>query len=160
MNITLRKAVIEDSKMVLEWRNEPTTIPWMSSAKALSFDEHDNWFRKAISDSNCLFLIIESNSKPVGVIRYNLDSSNNNYARASMNITQKMQGKGIGTIAHRKGIDLVKKMRFAPKIFARVLPDNIGAIKAAESVGFEKTGNIEIHGVKYLTIQYTVSAET
>jgi len=160
MNITLRKAVIEDSKMILEWRNEATTIPWMGSAKALSFDEHDNWFRKAVSDPDCMFFIIESNSKPVGVIRYNLDSSNNNYARVSINITQKMHGKGIASIAHSKGIVLVKQFGFAPKIFARVLTDNIAAIKAMESAGYEKTGNIEIHKVKHLTMQYTLSAES
>ena len=46
MDITLRKALIEDSEITLTWRNEPTTIPWMGSARALSFDEHDSWFRK------------------------------------------------------------------------------------------------------------------
>ena len=46
MDITLRKALIEDSEITLAWRNEPTTIPWMGSARALLFDEHDSWFRK------------------------------------------------------------------------------------------------------------------
>ena len=46
MDITLRKALIEDSEITLTWRNEPTIVPWMESARALSFDEHDSWFRK------------------------------------------------------------------------------------------------------------------
>jgi len=131
----------------------------MGSPKALSFNEHDNWFRKAVSDPNCMFFIIESDSKPVGQIRYNLDSIKN-YARPSLNITQKMQGKGIGLIAHRKSLPLVKKMRFASKIIGRVLPDNIAAIKIMEKVGYKKTDNIEIDGVKYLIMQYTVFTET
>ena len=60
MKITLRKAVLEDSKMVLDWRNESTTIPWMGTTRSLSFDEHNNWFTNVIFDPNCLFFIIDS----------------------------------------------------------------------------------------------------
>ncbi len=160
MNIKLRKAVIEDSKMILDWRNESTTIPWMGSAQALSFDEHNNWFRKVISDPNCIFFIIESNFKPVGQIRFHLDSSNNNSARVSINITQKMHGKGIASIAFSKGNIFVKEIGFASKIFAHVRQDNIGSIKAMENAGYEKTGNIEKHGVKHLVMQYIVNVES
>ncbi|RZD47024.1 MAG: hypothetical protein CXT78_03045 [Thaumarchaeota archaeon] len=160
MNITLRRALIEDSKMILDWRNESTTIPWMGSAQSLSFNEHDNWFKKTLNDPNCIFLIIESNSKPVGQIRFHLDSSDNNYARVSINITQKMHGKGIASLAFSKGNTLVKEIGFASKIFAHVRQDNIGSIKAMENAGYEKTSNIEKHGVKHLVMQYTINAET
>jgi len=39
MDITLRKVLIEDSEITLTWRNEPITVPWMESARALLFDE-------------------------------------------------------------------------------------------------------------------------
>ena len=109
MKITLRKAVLEDSKMVLDWRNESTTIPWMGTTRSLSFDEHNNWFTNVIDNPNYLFFIIESNFKPIGQIRFHIDRSNNNHARVSINITQKMHGKGIASIAFTKGNIFVKE---------------------------------------------------
>ena len=160
MNINLRKAVIKDSKIILQWRNESTTIPWMGSAQSLSFDEHDNWFKKAISDPTCMFFIIELNSKPVGQIRFHLDSRNNNYARVSINITQKMHGKGIASIAFTQGNVFVKEVGFAPKIFAHVRQDNIGSIKAMENAGYKKTDNIKKNGVKHLVMEYTINVQS
>lgn len=160
MKITLRKAVLEDSKMVLDWRNESTTIPWMGTTRSLSFDEHNNWFTNVIFDPNCLFFIIELDSKPVGQIRFHIDYNNNNFARVSINITQKMHGKGIASIAFSKGNIFVKDIGFASKIFAHVRYDNIGSIKAMENAGYEKTGSIEKDGVKHLVMEYTVNIES
>jgi len=160
MDITLRKALIEDSKIILKWRNESTTVPWMGSAQVLSFAEHDRWFKKAISDPSCLFFIIEVNSEPVGQIRYHLTSSMNNYARVSINITQKMHSKGIASTAFRQGNDLVREIGFAPKVFAHVRQDNVGSIKAMENAGYDKSGNIEKNGVKHLVMLYDVNEET
>lgn len=160
MNITLRKALVEDSETVLTWRNELTTIPWMGSARALSFDEHDCWFRKAVKDPNSLFLIIEVDSEPVGQIRYHMsDNSTDNSAKVSINITHKMHGKGIASIAFSKGNELVRELGFASKIFAHVRPDNIGSIKAIENAGYKRAGTIEIHGVKHLVMIYEVERE-
>lgn len=160
MNVTLRKALIEDSEMVLTWRNEITTIPWMGAARALSFNEHDCWFRKAVKDQNILFLIIEVDSKPVGQIRYHISSdSMNNSAKVSINITHKMHGKGIASIAFSKGNDFVREIGFAHKIFAHVRPDNISSIKAMENAGYEQAGTVEIHGIEHLVMSYNVERE-
>ena len=160
MDITLRKALLEDSETTLTWRNESTTIPWMGSARALSFYEHDSWFRKTINDPSCLLFIIELNSKPVGQIRYHLTKSMNNYARVSINITQKMHGKGIASIAFSKGNELVRELGFAPKIFAHVRQDNIGSIKAMENAGYKRAKPVEMHGIKHLVMLYNVRQET
>ena len=157
MNTTLRKALIEDSEMILAWRNELTTIPWMGATRALSFGEHDCWFRKTVKDPNSLFFIIEVDSKPVGQIRYHRSAdSMDNSAKVSINITHKMHGKGIASVAFSKGNDLVRDLGFAHKIFAHVRPDNMGSIKAMENAGYEQAGTVEIHGVKHLVMIYEV----
>jgi hypothetical protein len=50
MIIDIRKACIEDSSRVLGWRNESSTIPWMGSRKAISANEHEQWFYGAINN--------------------------------------------------------------------------------------------------------------
>ena len=160
MDITLRKALVEDSEILLTWRNEPSTIPWMSSTRALSFNEHNSWFKKIIHDPNCLFFIIEFDFEPIGQIRYHLTSNMKNYARVSINITQKMHGKGIASIAFSKGNEIIRDLKFAPKIFAYVRQDNIGSIKAMENAGYKKSDIIEKDGIKHLVMLYNVGQET
>lgn len=151
MNTILRKVRKEDSEILLAWRNEPTTIPWMGMTRVLSFDEHDTWFRKVIQDPNCLFFIIEVDSQPVGQIRYHKGADvMNNFAKVSINLTQKMHGKGVASVAFRQGSELVRKLGFAHTIFAYVRPDNISSIKAMENAGFLKGDTIEVHDIKHL----------
>ncbi|HLB42258.1 MAG TPA: GNAT family N-acetyltransferase [Gammaproteobacteria bacterium] len=151
MNIILRKACLEDSEKLLAWRNEPTTIPWMGSARKLSVEEHHHWFIKSLNDAYCLFFIIEVNSEPAGQIRYHKNSEiMDDAAKVSINLTHKMHGKGIASIAFKKGSDLVRTLQFAQNIFAYVRLDNTGSIKAMENAGYERANTVEIHGIEHL----------
>ena len=57
IEINLRPATEADSETVLSWRNEPGTIPWMKTKRALTLGEHSGWYTKAITDLGCLFQI-------------------------------------------------------------------------------------------------------
>lgn len=154
MGITLRKATLLDSEMVLAWRNEVTTIPWMAKKTILSPSEHNNWFNKVINDPNCLFLIIEKDHKPCGQIRYQKDASyEEKTVKVSLNITHKMHGKGIASDAFRQGSILVRRTDFAKNIFAYVNIENIASIKAMENAGYVREETILVHGVKHLIMK-------
>lgn len=151
MEITLRKARLNDSEIVLSWRNEPTTIPWMGATRALSFDEHQSWFVKTLHDLNCLFLIIEADAEPVGQIRYHQNNDlMKNTAKVSINIAHKMHGKGVASIAFRRGSELVREFGFAQNIFAYVRSDNIGSIRAMENAGFLRDKTVIMHDTPHL----------
>lgn len=151
MDITLRKAHKDDSHNVLAWRNEPTTIPWMGTTRALSFEEHQSWFEKSLNDSNCLFFIIEADKTPIGQIRYHKNSDLiKDAAKVSINISHTMHGKGVASIAFRMGSALVRSLRFSDAIFAYVQPDNIGSIRAMEKAGFFKDKITNLHNVPHL----------
>lgn len=151
MEIKLRKASPHDSKNVLDWRNEPTTIPWMGETRALSFDEHQVWFLKSLSDPHCLFFIIEADMKPIGQIRYHHNTDLiENTAKVSINIANEMHGKGVASIAFRTGSELVREFEFAKNIFAYVRPDNIGSIKAMENAGFLRDKTVVMHNEPHL----------
>lgn len=131
--LNLRPAKESDTDIVLSWRNELETISNMKTKRALSLEEHTPWFMKAISDTDCLFLIIEIDGNPIGQIRYNLEDK---MAKVSINITSALHGKGIASKAFSKGSKYVKETSFAEAIFARVLTSNIGSIKGMERAGF------------------------
>lgn len=151
MEITLRKACLDDSENILSWRNEPTTIPWMGTTRALSFDEHQSWFLKSIQDTDCLFFIIEANHEPVGQIRYHKNHDIiKDAAKVSINISGKMHGKGIASIAFKKGSEMVRSSQFSDTIFAYVQPDNIGSIKAMANAGFIRDAIVKVHNIDHL----------
>ena len=133
-SLRLRLANYSDVRMVLNWRNEPDTIMNMKTKRSLSFKEHDSWYKKAISDPECLFLIIEINDEPIGQLRYNKED---NMAKVSINITSKWHGKGVGSKAYKQGSEFVKKQGFSNIIFSRVLTTNIAAIKGMEKAGYK-----------------------
>ena len=148
MHITLRKALLQDSERVLAWRNEETTIPWMGSMRALTRDEHETWYIKTLQDPKSLFFIIEANLEPAGQIRYVLTGERT--AKVSINITQSMHGKGIASIAFRQGSEQVRASGFAQDIFAYVLPNNIGSIRAMEKAGYVRGETADVRGVVHL----------
>lgn len=151
MDITLRKATLSDSHQILSWRNEPTTIPWMGATRELSFEEHQAWLVRVLNDSQCLFLIIEYHSEAIGQIRYHINHDIiENAAKVSINITERMHGKGIASIAFRKGSELVRALCFSNTIFAYVQPDNIASIRAMEKAGFVRDKTVALHNISHL----------
>ena len=136
--------------MILEWRNEPTTIPWMGAQRPLTQAEHESWFEKTLNDPNSLTLIIEHDSEPVGKIGYTKGGDvDEGTAKVTINLTYRAQGKGIATVAFREGSKLVRDLKFADRIIARVRLDNIGSIKALENAGFVGKGTVVAHGEEH-----------
>ena len=152
MKISLRKAQLSDSEMILSWRNEPTTIPWMAATRMLEFDEHHTWFCKSLNDPHCLFFLILSDETPIGQIRYHKNDTEwlDHASKVSINITHSMHGKGIASIAFKRGSEMVRETHFSQNIFAYVRPDNIGSIKAMENAGFIRDKIVTVNNEPHL----------
>jgi RimJ/RimL family protein N-acetyltransferase len=150
MNITLRRAHINDLERVLIWRNEPGTYPWMGATRPLSMDEHAPWFKRSIQDPDCLFLIIECDGVPAGQLRYQLKGSD---LEVSINITGDMHGKGIASLAFNMGNELVRETGLAKRIFAHVQVDNLGSIGALRKAGYQQCGKVELNDIPHVTME-------
>jgi len=152
MNITLRKVTDDDSDNLLSWRNEDSTIPWMGQTRRLTVEEHNQWFIKALYDQNLLFLIIEVDGVAAGQIRYQRSNAPeaNKAAKVSINIASQYHGKGVATLAFAKGSALVRSSNFAQSVFANVLPNNFGSIRAMEKAGFKKIKMVVVNERKHL----------
>jgi RimJ/RimL family protein N-acetyltransferase len=150
MNIALRQAHINDLETVLNWRNEPSTYPWMGTPRPLTMEEHAPWFKRAIKDPDCLFLIIECDGKPVGQLRYQRKDTD---LEVSLNITGDMHGKGIASRAFAMGNDSVKKAGLAKRIFAHVQIDNMGSIGALKKAGYKQCGDVVLNGIPHVVME-------
>ena len=125
----------------------------MGAQRPLTRDEHERWYEKTLEDPNSLTLIIEHDSEPVGKIGYtrggDVDEST---AKVTINLTYRAHGKGLATAAFREGSKLVRDLKFAERIIARVRPDNVGSIKALENAGFVRRGTVVAHGVDHVLL--------
>ena len=59
MSLSLRKATLNDSDLLLQWRNDPDVIATSITRKGVTEAEHDRWLVKALSDKACHLYIAE-----------------------------------------------------------------------------------------------------
>jgi RimJ/RimL family protein N-acetyltransferase len=131
----LRKAIFDDWKMLLDWRNDPTTRLNSFEQGEVSEQTHKIWFNKSLSNSNREIYILEDNNVPVGSIRS--DNINDQYL-LSWSIAPDQRGKGYGT----KILEIYlqdKKGEF----LAEIKPENIASIKMVQKNGFKQLNEIK-----------------
>lgn len=151
--VRLKKADESDLEATYEWASDPEVRAYSFNQSLISKEEHSNWFSKKISDSNCLYLIAESDGEKIGSIRFDVK---NNEAVISYLIAPKYHGKGFGQIILTNGLEyVVKKINNEiehnkhniKKIIGYVMEENIPSIKAFERLGFSKI--IQADRIKY-----------
>lgn len=91
--IYLRKVTMEDSRILFEWRNEPSTRRSSFNDNLIEYDSHLKWLSSTLNNPNIVFFILECNRIPVGQIRLNINS---NVAEISYSIGEIFRGYGYG----------------------------------------------------------------
>jgi RimJ/RimL family protein N-acetyltransferase len=137
-NLTLRRASMGDSELLLDWRNDPITRAFSFSSEDITRKQHKAWLNKTLQDAGCLLLICEIDSKPVGMVRINiLDDSN--VGQVSINLSPKFRGKGISRQLLRESLELGAQMLDnISQYIAEIHVDNTVSKKIFESIGFVK----------------------
>ena len=132
----LRKATFNDWKILLDWRNDPTTRKNSFETGEVSEQTHKLWFNDSLLNPNRSIYILEDNFTSVGSIRSDLHW--NNQSVLSWSIAPDQRGKGYGTkileiyLQNKKG-----------KFIAEIKPRNIASIKMVEKNGFTKLTDIK-----------------
>ncbi|MFI8574981.1 GNAT family N-acetyltransferase [Rossellomorea aquimaris] len=87
-------------------------------------------------------LAIYHQHRMVGFIMYGIDPETNRMEMSRLMIDQKYQGKGYGKKATQLLLEKLTHTYGNIELFTSAEPDNGGAIRLYESLGFEKTGEI------------------
>ena len=72
-------------------------------------------------------------------------------------LDKKVTGRGVGTEALRRAIDLYRKAKKGarPSVYADVRPSNIASLKSLKRVGFQEVGQVSIRGRPYIRLRAT-----
>lgn len=129
MTIDLRKLLSPDMAYFAKWWRDKELIALTSGAYELPTDEDiEKYFTSMMNKSKDYDLMIMDNENTIGHI--SLNSRDEGWWETQIVIGEKTSlGKGYGTLAMKKLIELAKKEGIS-KIYLEVRPDNLRAIKS------------------------------
>lgn len=141
MEITLRTATINDAKNLFDWRNSVEARYYSSDPNPIEMADHLSWLQHSLALPNRRLLIAEHQNKPIGVLRFDIDSLNQ--AEISIYLVPGLANKGWGTKILKSGTEWVKNnLPHVKNLVAKILSENISSQRAFEKAGFNPTAYI------------------
>ena len=141
----LRKATIEDAKLLFEWANDDEVRATAIIKKKITWDEHINWLaNKLRNNQSHIYILTENNNVNIGVVRF--DQKDDTFV-ISYSIDNLHRKKGMGHLILQLGLEKMGKIAPKSKFKGSVQKDNMASNKIFEKLGFriEKTEVIEEH---------------
>lgn len=132
----LRKAVEEDARLLLDWRNESSVRQNSFSTDIIEYEQHVKWFRSKLADDNEKLLILMRVETPLGQIRL---SNDGHEVEISYSIDNRYRGLGYGKIMIRLAENVLRKENYYGKVVGLVKRENEASKKVFLSLGYSET---------------------
>ena len=135
--LTLRKASSKDLHMLWNWANDPIVRSSAFSTESIAWENHSLWFNKKLENANSHIYIAETNSKPIGQIRFDC---NNEKAEVDVHLAPEARGQGLGTPLILEGVRKLFSETEVNEIHSTVKLENLPSSKIFLKAGFENLG--------------------
>ncbi|MCH2153962.1 MAG: GNAT family N-acetyltransferase [Phycisphaerales bacterium] len=135
--IVLRRATGEDSRFLLELRNDPDVVATTSTQRVVAPEEHCAWFESAVSRPDVLILIVEHPEAegPVGYVRF--QNGGSGMAEISIALVSGWRGRSLGTSVISLGcLCAMNEWSDLEQVLAFVRSDNMASVRAFDRAGF------------------------
>ena len=144
--ISLRKITLEDTDLIVKWRNNERVRNNFIFREYFTNDMHEAWFREKIQKGFVEQLIIcenEEENRPVGSVYFRDIDRENKTAEYGIFIGEDdAVGKGYGSETAKLATDYARDVMELDKLILRVFTYNEAAIKSYESAGFKKVSDM------------------
>ena len=74
--IHIREVNRKDVQLLFDWSNDKLVRTQSYNSDAIEFKKHTKWFNQNYNSSNSLFLILEINNIPFGIVRFTINGKN------------------------------------------------------------------------------------
>ncbi len=154
-NLKFRPITVDDTEMLLKWRNSDEVRNNFIHRAIVTADEHLAWLRDKVGKGYVIQFIIEEklSGKPIGSVYFRNIDRNDKTAEYGVFIGETTaKGKGYGTETARRMVDFFFEELNMRKLYLRVLERNTAAVNTYIRAGFtpDPKGKeiIEIEGEK------------
>ena len=134
-NLILRRATIEDMRMIYTWRNIPEIISLGKTQRPVEWDEHRKWFQEVVMGDNHLLLVVSLGGKPIGQVRF--DRLNDHSCEVSVLLLPQYTGRGLGVLALKHACWEAFARMDIKEIVATIRQDNRRSVSAFRKAGFD-----------------------
>jgi UDP-2,4-diacetamido-2,4,6-trideoxy-beta-L-altropyranose hydrolase len=136
-SILLKMISKKDIAKTFEWANNAEIRKFSFNKKAIEFAAHEQWFTNKINNINCFYYLGWLDDVPIGSIRFDIE---NNEAKISYLVDPAYQGKGLGTILLKKGLEVFLKQ--LPEnisiLWGEVFNENLASVKIFKRLGYKE----------------------
>lgn len=138
----LRKAQFSDLDLLFNWVNEAEVRKSAFNSEPIRYEDHMNWFKRMMGNSDEIQYILMLKEKPIGQIRLSIDGDQ---AEIDYSISKEVRGNGYG----KEILELIKQeteaeFSFVKKLIAKVKPSNTSSLYCFKENGFvEKYRQLE-----------------
>ncbi len=133
--LTLKKATETDLELTFQWAKNKMIRQFAISQSEITLEEHSQWFRKKLDDSNCTYLIVCRGLQAIGSFRLDVQSK---IGKISYLLDPCVHGMGLGIALLERGIEFCKEHKLAISIQGEVFEQNIASVKVFEKLNFQR----------------------
>lgn len=156
--LKIRPVSDDDCRLLWEWVNEPQGRVFAFNPETVSWEEHQQWFRRKRSDPSCfLFVLVDENASPVGQVRFDMEPDNK--AVIAITIGADYRGLGYGTEAIRLICDYLRRNGSAAEAVAYIKPNNAPSIRAFQKAGFSHQGKRLVRGQEAVWMNLQIASK-
>lgn len=160
MEIVARPIVINDSELILTWRNSPSAKYASRRSNEIGVEEHEIWFYSRVSRAAAEpFWIICRDATEIGYVRLDLRENDKNIFAVSIYVVPESRGMGLGKEMLRFAIDSAVKNHAISDFHAVINKSNHASIKIFEFFGFQFVADIDEKFSEYLLTPNTMDSD-
>ena len=132
-HLSIRKALKTDMLQVYNWSNDPIVRKNSYNSKPVILEKHQKWFTSKIKNEKALFYIIEYNSIPAGMVRYEREE---HHTVVGITIAKEFRGRKLAPLF------LIKAAKeyfheFEKPILAYIKKENTPSVKSFKKAGYQ-----------------------
>lgn len=133
VKVKLRPATLNDSELLLNWRNDPVTRENSVNTCVVTEKEHGLWLSRALVNASVRLFVAISGGEPVGAVR--AERLGDGTTELSWTIAPGKRGRGFGKAMVAEALALS-----GGTVVARIKSGNAASRRIAEAAGFTMTG--------------------
>ncbi|MGO3209998.1 MAG: GNAT family N-acetyltransferase [Brachybacterium sp.] len=130
-----RPATLEDSSLLLRWRNDPATREVSRTRESISWDGHTGWYRRLLEDPQRALYVVERGGAPVGTVRF--DALEAGEWEVSITLAPEARGVGLSRPVLAAGESAFLERHPGTVLVAAILPDNLPSQRLFARAGYQ-----------------------